>query len=338
MYSIELRNVTVAFHGREALHNVTVQFPEGLSLIVGPNGAGKTTLVRVIAGLVDHLGEVFLGSKRVNGVPPSLRGISYVPQSNALIPTLKVWQNIALGLVDGGYPPKQIRERVEQVARLLGIAHLLDRYPVALSGGEARRVAIARALVTDSEVLLMDEPELSVDAYTWGVILSTLEKLVEERNKTVLLTTHNFEDLLPSARALCVLYDGYVVFSGRPINLETSELPLRLKSWLGTTARARDILCWGPTPCHTVGSEHTVCTNLKWPQRDCNKVLILPKYVRVRRDGLLAGEVKEVLRRDPENYALLLSVNGIEIVATHHKELRAGDRVNLHIERVVPLC
>lgn len=167
MSGVSLKNVSVSYSGRKALKNINADFPAGsLSMVIGLNGSGKTTLLKTVAGLVNYSGNVYVGGKLVDSVPPNSRGVTYVPQNNALIPILRVQWNIALGLIDRVRDARIIEKKIDEVTRLLGIQNLLDRYPRELSGGEARRVAIARALVIDSDVVLMDEPELSVDIQT----------------------------------------------------------------------------------------------------------------------------------------------------------------------------
>lgn len=336
MHGISLRNVSVKYRYKKVLHDITVRFPKGLSLVLGLNGAGKTTLLRVIAGLVNYEGNVFIDGSNVDGLPPSLRGVSYVPQRSALIPTLKVWQNIALGLIDRGYTRKQVMEKVETVASILGVQHLLDRYPASLSGGEARRVAIARALAVDEEVVLMDEPEVSVDALTWKIVCRVLAELIR-RGKTVILVTHNFEEMMQIARTLCILRDGRAVFAGPPSSLESSELPLDVKSWLGVTLEADGFLCETEEHCYAVlNNNYKVYVGAR--KTSNKKILVPPKYVNIRGErGSVKGKVVEVVKHSSGNYLLRILINEQELVAATPEAVPIGADVYVSLEKAIPL-
>lgn len=335
MHGVALHNISVKYRHKKVLHGVTAHLPKGLSLILGLNGAGKTTLLRVIAGLVDYEGNVFINGSNVDGLPPSLRGISYVPQKNALIPTLKVWQNIALGLVDRGYSHKQVMEKVELVANILGVQHLLDRYPASLSGGEARRVAIARALAVDRDVILMDEPELSVDTLTWKIVCRVLTELIQ-RGKTVILVTHNFEEMLQNARTLCILHEGNALFTGPPSSLESNELPLDVKSWLGVTIKVDEFLCETEEQCYAiVNGNYKVYVGAG---RAFRKILVPPKYVSIKREkGSVKGKVVEALKHNSGNYLLRILVNEQELVAVLPETVSVGADVYVSLEKAIPL-
>ncbi|MGC8974664.1 MAG: ATP-binding cassette domain-containing protein [Thermoprotei archaeon] len=338
MRGVSVKNVSVTYSGRKALKNITAEFPPGsLSIVVGLNGSGKTTLIKVVAGLVNYSGNVFIGGVNSDNVPPNLRGVSYVPQNNALIPNLRVWHNIAIGLIDRERDPQIIKERVEEVAEVLGIQHLLNRYPRELSGGEARRVAIARALVVDSDVLLMDEPELSVDIQTWQTILNTILRM-SESGKTVIISTHNFEDLMPYTNVMCLLHEGYALFSGYLTNLRTEDLPLDVRAWLGTVVEADDIECGESSFCVTLFNGHKIYAgSYKANSRKYLRVAILPKYVVVDQKGPLRGRIVRKIGYYAGRLTVLVDVNGYELVATSHEALQEGSVASLKIEKAIPL-
>lgn len=338
MRGVSVKNVSVTYSGRKALKNINADFPPGsLSIVVGLNGSGKTTLLKVVAGLVNYSGNVFIGGINADSVPPNLRGVSYVPQNNALIPNLRVWHNIAIGLIDRERNPQTIKERVEEVAEVLGIQHLLNRYPRELSGGEARRVAIARALVVNSDILLMDEPELSVDIQTWQTILNTILRM-RGNGKTIVITTHNFEDLMPYANIMCLLHKGDALFSGSLADLRTEDLPLDVRAWLGTIVEVDDIECGENDFCVALLDGHKIYAgSYRVNSRKYLRVAILPKYVVVDQNGILRGRIVRKIGYYAGRLTVLVDVNGYELVATSHGALQEGNSVSLKIEKAIPL-
>ncbi|MEM4945970.1 MAG: ABC transporter ATP-binding protein [Archaeoglobaceae archaeon] len=337
MSGILLKNVSVSYSGRKVLRDLNLSFPEsGLSLVIGPNGAGKTTLLKVIAGLVSYEGNVYIGGKIVDKVPPNRRKISYVPQNSSLIPNLRVWENIALGLFDRGYSFEQIGERVETYAKLLNVDKLLNKYPATLSGGEARRVSIARALAFDSDVILMDEPEISIDSHAWRFILDAIFKIAEDDKRSLILITHNFEDLIPFARNLCVLFDGKVVFSGDPSQINTENLPIEIKTWLGTVIEVDEVVNNGHF-CEAFLDSHRIYAGRIKRGRKIKRVLVLPKFISIDSNKGLKGKVVNVFNH-ADIATVFIDVGGQEIVFSSRDRFQKGEEITINIEKVIPLC
>ncbi len=338
MSSISLKNVSVAYSNRKALKSVNADFPAGsLSMIIGLNGSGKTTLLKTVAGLVDYDGNVLIGGRLVDDVQPNLRGVSYVPQNNALIPSLKVQWNIALGLIDRVRDSRAVEKRVEEVAQTLGIEHLLNRYPKELSGGEARRVAIARALAFDSDIILMDEPELSVDVQTWQIILNVVLK-TRRGDKTAMLATHNFEDLMPYVDVLCLLHEGNALFVGSPANLETENLPSDVRVWLGSAIRVDDLECDEGDFCVVFLDGREIYAGPRENHvRGYRRVLVLPKHATVDQKGVLKGRVIRRIGYHVGHIITVVEINGQELVVTSRETLPDGATVGLSVEKAIPL-
>jgi len=166
MASVSLNSVYKAFGDTVISSDINLDIDEGEFVVfVGPSGCGKSTLLRMIAGLEDITsGELKIGDKRMNEVPPAERGIGMVFQSYALYPHLSVAENMSFGLKLAGAKKAEINQRVNQVSEVLQLAHLLDRRPKALSGGQRQRVAIGRTLVAEPTVFLLDEPLSNLDA------------------------------------------------------------------------------------------------------------------------------------------------------------------------------
>lgn len=175
------------------LERVSFSVPsEKYAVLMGKTGTGKTTLLEIICGLRrPESGTVRLGERDVTHEAPGSRGLGYVPQDGALFPTMTVRRQIGFGLRMKGTPPPKIAEIVGQLAGEAGIAHLLERKPAGLSGGEKQRVALARALALQPKVLLLDEPLASVDEETQDDLIGLLKRMQREHRITVLHVTHS---------------------------------------------------------------------------------------------------------------------------------------------------
>jgi molybdate/tungstate transport system ATP-binding protein len=188
---IAVRNLCLRMGGF-SLSDVSFSVPTGAyAVLMGASGSGKTSLLETICGLRrPTAGCVWLQGRDVTALPPSLRGIGYVPQDGALFPTLSVRENIAFPLTIRHRPSAFIRARVDDLAELLSIHHLLDRPPTGLSGGECRRVALGRALAGGPAILCLDEPLTGLDPETHATICDLLRQVHAFTHATVLHVTH----------------------------------------------------------------------------------------------------------------------------------------------------
>jgi ABC-type sugar transport system ATPase subunit len=193
-----------------AIRDITLEVSEGQYLvIVGPTGAGKTLLLELLLG-IHHpdQGRIFIGDKEVTGLPPEQRGIGMVYQDYQLFPHLDVARNLAFGLRYQQCDHAEARRRVDEVAELLGIQHLLHRYPYTLSGGEKQRVAIGRALVTQPRVLLLDEPLSALDRGTAARLRSELKSLHAAKKLTILHVTHDLSEARYMQGPIALIKEG----------------------------------------------------------------------------------------------------------------------------------
>lgn len=198
--------------GAFTLRDVSFTVPTGkYGVLMGRTGCGKTSLLEAIAGLRPvAAGRVLLGNSDVTDLPPAVRGIGYVPQDAALFPTMTVRDQLGFALSIRHAPSGKIDDRVSEIANWLGIAHLLDRRPTNLSGGEAQRVALGRALSFRPDYLLMDEPLSSLDEAMRGALIGLLQELRNEGRVTVLHVTHSRSESEQLADVLFRLEDGRV--------------------------------------------------------------------------------------------------------------------------------
>ncbi|MDL2228863.1 ABC transporter ATP-binding protein, partial [Treponema sp. OttesenSCG-928-L16] len=197
-----------------ALKNVSFDINPGeLFCLLGPSGCGKTTLLRITAGLESITGgKIFYGEKDVTTIPPFRRNIGMVFQSFALYPHMNVYENVAYGLRVRKTPEADVKRKVTDIMKLVGLEDVLKRNPspTALSGGQQQRVAIARALVYDPDILLLDEPLANLDAKLRRYMRAEIRRIQKATNITTIFVTHDQEEAMAVGDRLAVLRDGIV--------------------------------------------------------------------------------------------------------------------------------
>ena len=200
------------------LKDIELTVDEGEYFIVlGPTGAGKTVLLESIAGLYPvKSGQIWLRGKEVTSLEPEKRNISIVYQDHALFPHLSAGENILFGLKIHRRPKQELTQTLDWISDLLGIAHLLDRSPDTLSGGERQKVALARALSTKPEVLLLDEPLSALDPETREGVQKELRQLHNQLRVTTIHVTHDFEEAIAMGDHIAVLGEGCIKQVGTP--------------------------------------------------------------------------------------------------------------------------
>lgn len=186
-------------------------------VFVGPSGCGKSTTLRMVAGLEDITkGDFYIGDTRVNDIAPKDRDIAMVFQNYALYPHMTVYDNIAFGLKLRKMPKPEIKKRVEEAAKMLGLTEYLHRKPKALSGGQRQRVALGRAIVRDAKVFLMDEPLSNLDAKLRVQMRAEIIKLHQRLQTTTIYVTHDQTEALTMATRIVVMKDGKIQQIGTP--------------------------------------------------------------------------------------------------------------------------
>ncbi|MDX1665566.1 MAG: sn-glycerol-3-phosphate ABC transporter ATP-binding protein UgpC [Candidatus Promineifilaceae bacterium] len=221
MASVTYDNVHKRFGDVEVIHDMNVEIKDKEFVVfVGPSGCGKSTLLRLLAGLEEiSAGEIYIGDRVVNDVPPKDRDIAMVFQSYALYPHMSVYDNMAFGLKLRKTPKDEIDRRVKEAAEILGLAHLLDRRPKALSGGQRQRVAVGRAIVREPAVFLMDEPLSNLDAKLRVTARAEISKLHKRLGTTFIYVTHDQVEAMTMGDRILVLKDGYLQQIDSPRNL-----------------------------------------------------------------------------------------------------------------------
>jgi multiple sugar transport system ATP-binding protein len=235
---VQLDGVSKRFGGVTAVNNVSLEIPDKqFTVLVGPSGCGKTTCLRLIAGLEEATGgDIYIGDRRVNDVPPKDRDIAMVFQNYALYPHMSVYDNMAFGLKLRKYERGEIDRRVKEAAEMLGIQALLDRKPKQLSGGQRQRVALGRAIVREPQVFLMDEPLSNLDAKLRVQTRAEIKKLHARLRTTTVYVTHDQVEAMTMGDRIVVMRDGLVQQVDSPLNLYERPANLFVAGFIGSPA------------------------------------------------------------------------------------------------------
>ena len=212
MSNVTLRNVRKIYDKKVVIDNIDLEIKDKeFIVLVGASGCGKSTILRMIAGLEEITGgEILIGDKKVNNIPPKDRDIAFVFQSYALYPHMTVRENIAFGLKMRRVPKDEIEKKVLEAAKILDLTEYLDRRPKQLSGGQRQRVALGRAIVRNPKVFLMDEPLSNLDAKLRVQMRSEIKKLHEKLQTTFIYVTHDQTEALTMGDRIVVLDKGVI--------------------------------------------------------------------------------------------------------------------------------
>jgi len=216
--------------------NLTIKDREFM-VLVGPSGCGKSTTLRMIAGLEEITsGEIYIGERLVNDLPPKDRDIAMVFQNYALYPHMTVYDNMAFGLKMRKFPKPEIDKRVREAAQMLGIQELLSRKPRQLSGGQRQRVAVGRAIVRHPQVFLFDEPLSNLDAKLRVNMRVELKRLHERLETTVIYVTHDQVEAMTLGDRVVVMKDGVVQQVGDPLSVYSKPRNRFVAGFIGSPA------------------------------------------------------------------------------------------------------
>ncbi|HEY7230203.1 MAG TPA: sn-glycerol-3-phosphate ABC transporter ATP-binding protein UgpC [Pseudolabrys sp.] len=238
MASVAISDVRKAFGATSVIHGVDILIRDGeFVVLVGPSGCGKSTLLRMIAGLENiTAGEIRIGERVVNQVPPKERDVAMVFQNYALYPHMTVADNMAFSMKLRGAPKSEIDERVNRAAAILGLSQLLHRYPRQLSGGQRQRVAMGRAIVRDPQVFLFDEPLSNLDAKLRVQMRTEIKELHQRLKTTTIYVTHDQIEAMTMADKIVVMHEGLVEQIGAPLDLYDRPDNLFVAGFIGSPA------------------------------------------------------------------------------------------------------
>ena len=237
MASIRLEGVNKSFRDSSIIKGVDLTIEDGqCTVLVGPSGCGKSTILRLICGLEDvDEGNIYIGDRLVNDVPPASRGIDMVFQSYALYPHMTVFENMSFALQVRKLRKGEIRKRVEEAAKILKIDHLLQRKPKELSGGQRQRVAIGRAIVRNPYAFLFDEPLSNLDYSLRCQMRYELAKLKAQLRTTMVYVTHDQSEAMTLADKIVVMHDGVIEQQGTPLEVYNSPVNTFVAQFIGSS-------------------------------------------------------------------------------------------------------
>jgi len=238
MAAVDIDKVDKFFGSTQVLFGVEIDITDGeFVVLVGPSGCGKSTLLRMIAGLEEiSNGQISIGNRVVNNVPPKDRDIAMVFQNYALYPHMSVLDNMAFSLKLAKAPKEEIQKRVARAAQILGLEEYLERYPRQLSGGQRQRVAMGRAIVRDPAVFLFDEPLSNLDAKLRVQMRTEVKELHQRLKTTSVYVTHDQIEAMTMADRIVVMNHGVVEQVGDPITLYDHPENLFVAGFIGSPA------------------------------------------------------------------------------------------------------
>jgi multiple sugar transport system ATP-binding protein len=342
MASISLRGLCKTFpNGHRAARDLDLEIAEGeLLVLVGPSGCGKSTALRLVAGLeTPDAGSVWIGGEDVTGKPPEVRDLAMVFQSYALYPHRSVAENLGFGLRMAGMPRVRIRERVESVARRLGLAELLDRRPSELSGGQRQRVALGRAIAREPKAFLLDEPLSNLDAKLRSETRAEIARLHRQLGATMLYVTHDQEEAMTLGDRIAVMRDGRVEQVGEPLDVYREPRSAFVAEFVGAPT-INLIACERVVEGDQIrlrGNGLELPASPELPEARAVTVGIRPENLALSKvsDSDLVGHVEVV---EPLGNATLLHVETVEgvslraLVAEFPRD-RRGEEVGLRLDR-----
>jgi ABC-type sugar transport system ATPase subunit len=330
MTDIHLKSITKSFGDVEVIPHLDLHIPDGkFTVLLGPSGCGKSTLLRMIAGLeTPSGGQVLLGDRVVNDVPPSERGCALVFQNYALYPHKTVRQNLAFPLRMAKVSQAEQDRLVEETAQMLELTPLLERYPRQLSGGQRQRVAMGRAMIRKPKVFLYDEPLSNLDLELRVRLRLEIARMQRQLKSTAVYVTHDQTEAMTLADQIVVLRKGHIEQVGAPLDLYRKPANLFVAGFIGTPR----INLFTVDRCEAMGTStvlHIGATQLKLPlllTLDTRTIGFRPEQAKpVSTDSNLPGHV-------------LLELQDCETQAVEHLGDRAYCYLRSNIGELVVLA
>lgn len=327
---VELKDINKTFHNYKASDHVNFGIEQGKLIgLLGPSGSGKTTILRMIAGL-EHpdSGDIFINGKRVNDIPASKRGIGFVFQSYALFRYMDVFDNIAFGLEIQKKNKKEIKDRVLELIKLIGLEGLEHRYPNQLSGGQRQRVAFARALAPNPQLLLLDEPFAAIDAKVRQELRSWLKEMISRVGITSIFVTHDQDEAIEVADEIIITNQGRVEQMGSPVDIYKKPATPFVAQFIGQSSLVDDYTS-------LIGFDKV---------ETMHQAVIRPEFIRIAKQGELKqylsaaeeGIVENVSFRG-NNLEVKVRVKGQSFTATRSlekEEVQVGEKVSVLVYRL----
>ncbi|MDO9417089.1 ABC transporter ATP-binding protein [Pararhizobium sp.] len=336
MANVSIKEVVKAYGSLEVLHSVDVDVRDGeFMILVGPSGCGKSTLLRMIAGLETITdGEIEIGGRVVNDLPPKARDIAMVFQSYALYPHMTVKQNMAFSLKLAKKSTAEIDEMIGHAAGILDLSHLLDRYPRQLSGGQRQRVAMGRSIVRNPAVFLFDEPLSNLDAKLRVQMRGEIKALHQRLKSTMVYVTHDQMEAMTMADRIVVMRAGYIEQIGTPLELYDKPVNSFIATFIGSPSmnlidgvlarqdgsivlEAKGNTTW-PLPA-----------GISTPAGTAVQVGIRPEHLRLDKDGVEAEAI--IIEPTGAETHVLMDVGGQKLTGVFRERLDIGAGGKLRI-------
>jgi multiple sugar transport system ATP-binding protein len=338
MAAVNLKGVFKSFGSTRVVHGVDIRIEDGeFCVLVGPSGCGKSTLLRMIAGLEEISGgEIEIGGRVVNQVPPKERDIAMVFQNYALYPHMTVFDNMAFSMKLAGESRKKMRERVEVAANILGLMEYLERYPRQLSGGQRQRVAMGRAIVRDPQVFLFDEPLSNLDAKLRVQMRTEIKELHQRLTTTSIYVTHDQIEAMTMADKIVVMNAGRVEQIGSPLGLYDNPANLFVAGFIGSPSMN---FLKGKLVRNGTGLQVQMADGLLLPAPSSAVVEgrevvvgVRPEHLLVRPDGVQAEVV--VVEPTGADTQIFCKVGGTDVTAVvrERHEFKPGTSIRLYPE------
>lgn len=327
---IELKNINKSFGSFKASDDVSFGIEKGKLIgLLGPSGSGKTTILRMIAGLeTPDSGEIIIDGRVVNDVPASQRGIGFVFQSYALFRYMTVYDNIAFGLKVMKQDKAQIKARVTELVKLIGLEGLEKRFPSQLSGGQRQRVAFARALAPNPQLLLLDEPFAAIDAKVRQELRSWLKDMIRRLGVTSIFVTHDQDEAIEVADEIIITNHGRIEQIGTPAQVYGKPETAFAASFFGQPSIFTDY-----SGFHTFDNID-----------GAEKAVVRPEFVKIYKKGepvkfkssVSEGVVERTAFRG-SNIEISVRVNGVLLTARRgfdEPSVSVGEKVDVFVYRM----
>ena len=333
MATVEVRDVYKSFGHVEVIHGVSVAIEDGeFVVLLGPSGCGKTTLLRMIAGLEKITGgEIAIGGRVVNNVPPKERDVAMVFQNYALYPHMTVFDNMAFSLKLRHAEKSTIDERVMRIAESLELTEYIKRYPRQLSGGQRQRVAMGRAIVRDPQVFLFDEPLSNLDAQLRVQMRTEIKALHQRLDSTSVYVTHDQVEAMTMADRMVVLNEGLVEQVGEPLEIYDRPRNMFVAGHIGSPAMN---FLEGTVQRHDGGMGVTLANGTVLPAK--RAVAARAEFGAVEHDAPPARRLDAQHQLGQRRLARARFANDGDALARRHREVDAVERPHhLLADRIV---
>ncbi|WP_117194407.1 ABC transporter ATP-binding protein [Rhizobium terrae] len=335
MAGVQFADVRKSFGTFPVIKGVNIDIADGeFVILVGPSGCGKSTLLRMLAGLENiSSGEIKIGGRVVNTLPPKDRDIAMVFQNYALYPHMTVQQNMGFSLMLNKAPKAEAEKRVKYAAGILGLDKLLDRYPRQLSGGQRQRVAMGRAIVRDPEVFLFDEPLSNLDAKLRVAMRAEIKELHQRLKTTTVYVTHDQIEAMTMADKIVVMHDGIVEQVGTPLELYDKPANLFVGGFIGSPAMNMIKGKLDPeNPARFLTTDGTALPVVNPPAAAKGRELVYglrPEYISLDANGLPG----EIVVLEPTGYEthLTLRLGGSDLTCVFRERVNARPGETLRV-------